>query len=103
MSWKRLSPAAILLLLPAPAVLAQSNFESPKLAPGVVTQGSGMESPKIAASVVVQGSGLGSSKLSVGIVVAPPGLESSKLSAGIVVQTLPGVAGTIPRAPLTHW
>jgi hypothetical protein len=65
---------------------AQTQFESSKLAPGVVVQGSAVESSKLAPGVVVRGASL----------------QSSKMSIGIVVITAPGGIGVI-RTPLTHW
>jgi ADP-glucose pyrophosphorylase len=81
---------------------AQTQFESSKLAPGVVVQGNGLESSKLAPGVVLQGSAVESSKLAPGVVVRGASLQSSKMSIGIVVITAPGGIGVI-RTPLTHW
>lgn len=81
---------------------AATNFESSKLSPGVVVQGSALQSPKLSSGVVVQSNALESSKLSSGVVVQTGAFQSSKLSVGIVVITLQGT-GVVPRAPLVHW
>ncbi|MGT2501249.1 hypothetical protein ACVOMS_11240 [Bradyrhizobium guangxiense] len=81
---------------------AQSNFESSKLSPGVVTEGAGFQSPKMSSGIVMQNSGFQSSKISSGVVMENTAFQSSKLSVGIVVEVLSG-SGSIPRAPLTHW
>jgi hypothetical protein len=94
--------AAAILFLSATATLGGSQFESSKLAPGVVTQGAGVESSKLAPGVVTQGAGVESSKLAPGVVTQGAALQSSKISVGVVLLTVAG-AGVIPRAPLTHW
>lgn len=86
-----------------PMAHSQSNFESSKLSPGVVVQGSGLESSKLSSGVVVQGNSLESSKFSAGIVVNGLAFQSPKVSIGIVVNTVAQAGGVIPRAPLTHW
>ena len=96
-----LAIAFSIVLVPTQTVLA---FESSKLSPGAVVEGSGLQSPKFSPGVVIEGSGLQSSKLSAGIVVVNVGaFKSSKLSAGVVVETLNSSGGVVPRAPLTHW
>lgn len=89
----------------SPGVVTEgSGMQSPKLSPGVVTEGSGLQSPKLSPGVIIEGNGLQSSKLSVGIVVAnTAAFESAKLSVGVVVETLSSSGGVVPRAPLTHW
>jgi hypothetical protein len=89
------------MLLPTFA-FADANFESPKLSPGVVTQGSSLQSSKLVPSIIVGGAGLQSSKFSSGVVTSIHGLQSSRLSVGIIVEVLPG-GGIVTRAPLTHW
>jgi hypothetical protein len=87
MRGRELISGAILLLSMTTTAFAGSDFESSKLAPGIV----------------VQGSALQSSKLSSGIVVQHSGFQSSKISVGIVLLAVPGGGGVISRAPLTHW
>jgi hypothetical protein len=77
---------AVLLPLLTPTAFAQSQFESSKLSPGVVTQGAGLQSSKLSSGVVTQGAGL----------------QSSKISVGVVLQTVV-IGGGVIRAPLTHW
>lgn len=93
---------AMLVVAVVSAASAQSNFESSKLSPGVVTQGVGFQSSKMSTGIVTQYSGLQSSKLSPGIVMQNTAFQSPKLSVGIVVQVLSGNT-SVPRAPLTHW
>jgi uncharacterized protein YjbI with pentapeptide repeats len=102
---KRLAIARLLLALQAltmSAALAQSQFESSKLSPGVVTQGADLQSSKLSSGVVVQGGDFRSSKLSSGVVVQGGDFRSSKLSVGVVFNILV-VGGNVIHAPLTHW
>jgi hypothetical protein len=103
MSRSRLIAAVSLLLTSLSTVAsADSSFESPKLSPGVVTQGTGFQSSKVSPGVVLQNGGLQSPKLSSGVVVDNTAFQSSKLSLGIVVEVRPG-GGIVTPAPLTHW
>jgi hypothetical protein len=107
MSARLVIAAAILLPAATIAASAQSQFESSKLAPGVVLQGDAVQSPKLAPGVVLQGSALESPKLTPGIVLQGTSFWSSKISVGIVVNAGgsggSGGNGIITRAPLTHW
>lgn len=98
----RLLVAAVTLLPLATAASAASLFESSKLSPGVVVQGTALQSSKLSPGIVVQGTALQSSKLSPGVVLQGTAFQSPKISIGIVLQTVAS-GGTIPRAPLTHW
>jgi hypothetical protein len=93
--------AMVVIVLSTPKAFAQSTFESSKMSPGVVVQGTGLESTKLSPGIVIQNLGMESSKLSPGIVLQKTSFQSSKLSVGIVVQNLN--RGVVPRAPLTHW
>jgi hypothetical protein len=95
---------AATMLVPAIATTAfsQSNFESSKLSPGVVTQGTGFQSSKVSPGIVMQNTGFQSSKISSGVVLQNTTFQSSKLSVGVVVEVLSG-SGSVPRGPLTHW
>lgn len=95
--------ATIALSLLAPAALAQSQFESSKMSPGIVVEGSALKSSKISPGVVLENKALQSSKMSAGVVMENIALKSSKMSVGIVLQVLPSAGSAIPRAPLTHW
>ena len=96
--------AAIILPSLAATAAAQSQFESSKLSPGVVVEGSGLESSKLSSGIVMDNLSLQSPKLSVGIVVQSlAAFKSSKLSVGIVVESVSGSGGVVLRAPLTHW
>lgn len=94
---------AVFSALSGPRALAQSQFESSKLAPGVVVRSSAFDSSKLAPGVVVQGMGFQSSKLAPGVVLRGSSFQSSKLSVGVVVSTISGAGGIVPRGPLTHW
>lgn len=93
---------AMLVAAIATTALAQSNFESSKLSPGVVTEGTGFQSSKMSPGIVTQNSGFQSSKISPGVVMENTAFQSPKLSVGIVVEALSS-RGSVPRAPLTHW
>lgn len=82
--------------------IATFAFESSKLAPAVVTEGTGFQSSKLSPGIVVEGAGLHSSKLSPGIVLKIASFQSSKLSVGIVLE-VESSGGAVQRAPLTHW
>jgi hypothetical protein len=98
-----LAVTAVLLVSVVDVVSAQTQFESSKLSPGAVVQGSGSESSKLSPGIVLQGSGAQSSKLSPGVVLQGASLQASKMSIGVVVQSVPGGGGVVVRAPLTHW
>jgi hypothetical protein len=99
-----LSSTAIAVMVSISTVaFAAPQFESSKLSPGIVVQGSGLESSKLSSGIVLQGAGMESPKLSAGLVLESLGFQSSKVSAGVVVETATGTGGIVSRAPLTHW
>ena len=82
---------------------AEATFESSKMLPSVVLQGTAFKSPKVSTGIVTQGTAFKSPKLSTGVVVQGTAFKAPKISVGIVVQSFSGGGGVIQRVPLTHW